>query len=64
MSWVCGFMADRFGRVRVMQFTILWFCLFTFIAGFAQNFAQCLGVLRVHGDRWFVPGVPGKRLHG
>ncbi len=33
-GWACGFLADRVGRVRIMQFTILWFALFTFIAGF------------------------------
>src|ERR1700755_3319916 len=28
-GWVAGFLADRFGRVRVLQLTILWFALFT-----------------------------------
>src|ERR1019366_3988941 len=32
--------ADRFGRVRVLQVTILWYAFFTFLCGFAQNFNQ------------------------
>jgi MFS family permease len=33
-------MADRFGRVRVLQITILWYAFFTFLCGFAQDFTQ------------------------
>src|SRR5262249_38842211 len=31
---------DRFGRVRTLQITIIWFALFTFLCGFAQNYTQ------------------------
>lgn len=48
-GWVCGYLADRFGRVRVMQFTILWFSVFTFIAGFTQNFEQLIAVRVLQG---------------
>jgi MFS family permease len=34
---VTGALADRFGRVRVLQLTILWFSFFTFLCGFAQS---------------------------
>jgi MFS family permease len=39
-GWVAGAASDRFGRVRVLQVTILWYALFTFLCGFAQNFNQ------------------------
>ncbi|TIT93322.1 MAG: MFS transporter, partial [Mesorhizobium sp.] len=41
-GWACGYLADRFGRARIMQLTILWFCSFTFLAGFAQDFQQLM----------------------
>ena len=39
-GWIAGAMADRFGRVRVLQITILWYAVFTFLCGFAQDFTQ------------------------
>lgn len=48
-GWACGYLADRFGRVRVMRFTILWFSVFTFIAGFTQNFDQLIVVRVLQG---------------
>ena len=39
-GWLAGAMCDRFGRVRVLQVTILWYAVFTFLCGFAQNFEQ------------------------
>lgn len=39
-GWLSGFAADRFGRVRVLQVTIFWYALFTFLSGFAQNYEQ------------------------
>jgi MFS family permease len=29
-GWIAGVLADRIGRVRVLQLTILWFSVFTF----------------------------------
>ena len=60
-GWACGYLADRFGRVRVMQFTILWFSAFTCIAGFTQNFEQLI-VVRVlqglgFGGEWAAGAV-------
>ncbi|AVA26238.1 MFS transporter [Rhizobium sp. LEGMi198b] len=60
-GWACGYLADRFGRVRVMQFTILWFSVFTLIAGFTQNFEQLI-VVRVlqglgFGGEWAAGAV-------
>ncbi len=39
-GWLAGMACDRYGRVRVLQVTILWFALFTFLSGFTQNFSQ------------------------
>lgn len=60
-GWGCGYLADRFGRVRVMQLTILWFSVFTFLAGFTQNFEQLI-VVRVlqglgFGGEWAAGAV-------
>lgn len=41
-GWAAGLLADRFGRVRVLKVTILWFAAFTFLAGFATNYQQLL----------------------
>jgi MFS family permease len=39
-GWLAGAACDRFGRVRVLQITIVWYAFFTFLCGFAQNFEQ------------------------
>ena len=36
-GWIAGMMADRIGRVRTLQITILWFSFFTFLQAFAQK---------------------------
>ena len=41
-GWVAGALSDRYGRVRVLQLTILWFSLFTFLSAFSQSFSQLL----------------------
>jgi len=41
-GWIAGILADRFGRARVLQLTILWFALFTFLSGFTQSYEQLL----------------------
>src|SRR3984885_12789831 len=41
-GWLAGLAADRFGRVRVPQLTILWFAFFTFLSGFSNGFTQLL----------------------
>jgi MFS family permease len=39
-GWLAGAACDRFGRVRVLQITIVWYAAFTFLCGFAQSFEQ------------------------
>src|SRR2546423_1407376 len=41
-GWFAGALVDRFGRVRTLQITILWFAFFTLLCGFAQNYTQLL----------------------
>lgn len=60
-GWIAGMLADRYGRVRVLQISILWFATFTFLNGFAQNFSM-LFVTRAlqglgFGGEWAVGSV-------
>ena len=48
-GWFAGALADRFGRVRVLQFAILWYSIFTFLCAFAQNFEQLFILRGLHG---------------
>jgi len=38
-GWIAGAMCDRYGRVRVLQVTVVWYAVFTFLSGFAPNFS-------------------------
>jgi len=60
-GWIAGAVADRIGRVRVLQIAILWYAVFTFLCGFAQDFNQ-LFVLRAlqgfgFGGEWAAGAV-------
>src|ERR1700749_1452547 len=48
-GWLAGMLSDRYGRVRVLQVAILWYSLFTFLCGFAQNFEQLFILRALHG---------------
>jgi len=37
-GWMAGLLADRIGRVRTLQITILWFAVFTCLAGLARGY--------------------------
>ena len=39
-GWFAGTLSDRYGRVRVLQITILWYAFFTFLCGLTQDFTQ------------------------
>lgn len=41
-GWGAGYLADRIGRVRTLQLTILWFSFFSLLCAFAQDFNQLL----------------------
>ncbi len=60
-GWIGGLLCDRFGRARLLQFTILWFSLFSFLSGFANTYDQLM-VLRLlqglgFGAEWAVGAV-------
>ncbi|HEY9131109.1 MAG TPA: MFS transporter, partial [Dyella sp.] len=48
-GWISGILADRYGRLRVLQFTVLWFAVFSALAGFAQSFEQLLALRFLQG---------------
>lgn len=41
-GWLGGYLADRIGRVKTLQFTILWFSFFSLLCALARNFDQLL----------------------
>ncbi len=60
-GWIAGLCADRFGRVRMLQITILWFAFFTFLSGFTNSYHQLLIVRGLQGlgfgGEWAVGSV-------
>jgi MFS family permease len=48
-GWIAGWLSDRFGRVRTLQVTVVWFAVFTGVSGFAQNFEQLLVIRSLQG---------------
>jgi MFS family permease len=60
-GWAAGVLADRYGRVRILQLTVLWFAAFTFLSGFTHSFAE-LFVTRAmqgfgFGGEWAVGSI-------
>jgi MFS family permease len=67
-GWIAGALADRFGRVRVLQFTILWFAVFTCLNGFATGFGTLFTTRALQGfgfgGEWAVGSVlVGEIIH-
>jgi MFS family permease len=60
-GWMAGVLADRWGRVRVLQITIAWFAFFTFLSGFTHSFEQLLITRSLQGlgfgGEWAVGSV-------
>lgn len=60
-GWLAGFIADRIGRVRTLQLTILWFSVFSLICAFTQSFGQlmvCRALLGLgFGGEWAAGAV-------
>ncbi len=60
-GWLAGLLADRVGRTRVLQITILWFAVFTFLSGFTNSFWQLLVTRGLQGlgfgGEWAVGSV-------
>lgn len=60
-GWLGGWLSDRFGRTRILQLTILWFSVFSFLSGFAQNYEQLFAARVLQGvgfgAEWAVGAV-------
>jgi MFS family permease len=60
-GWLAGILADRYGRVRVLQWTILVFALFTFACGLSQTPGQLMLARALQGlgfgGEWAVGSV-------
>jgi len=60
-GWLAGLAADRWGRVRVLQLTIVWFAFFTFLSGFTNSIEQLFVVRGLQGlgfgGEWAVGSV-------
>ena len=60
-GWLAGLLSDRFGRARILQITILWFAVFTFLSGFTNSFWQLLVTRGLQGlgfgGEWAVGAV-------
>ncbi|CAB3746167.1 MFS transporter [Paraburkholderia solisilvae] len=41
-GWLAGYLADRIGRVRTLQITVGWFCLFSLVCAVTRNFDQLM----------------------
>lgn len=48
-GWLGGTLSDRYGRVRTLQWMILWFSFFTFLSAFVTGFNQLLIVKALQG---------------
>lgn len=48
-GWLGGTLSDRYGRVRTLQWMILWFSFFTFLSAFVTGYNQLLIVKALQG---------------
>ena len=60
-GWLAGLLADKYGRTRVLQWTVVWFSVFTFLSGFTTSFWQLLATRGLQGlgfgGEWAVGAV-------
>src|SRR5574337_545764 len=60
-GWLAGILADRYGRVRVLQLTVLWFTAFTCLSAFTHSYEQLLITRSLQGlgfgGEWSVGSV-------
>jgi MFS family permease len=61
-GWIGGILADRFGRVRVLQLTILVVALSTFAAAFANGFAYLAVARAIQGMGYGAEAAVGAVL--
>jgi MFS family permease len=60
-GWGAGILADRYGRVRILQLTIMWFSAFTLLSAFTDSFWQLMVTRSLQGigfgGEWAVGAV-------
>jgi MFS family permease len=60
-GWLAGVLADRYGRVLILQVTVAWFTVFTVLSGFTQSYEQLLFTRAMQGlgfgGEWSVGSV-------
>jgi len=60
-GWGAGVLADRYGRVRILQLTVLWYAAFTFLSGFTHSYGELLFTRGMQGfgfgGEWTVGSV-------
>lgn len=60
-GWAAGILADKYGRVRMLQVTVLWFSFFTFLSGFTSSWEQLFFTRTMQGlgfgGEWSVGSV-------
>jgi MFS family permease len=61
-GWGAGLLADRYGRIRVMQGTVLWVAAFTCLAGLCSSFWEFLPVRFLQGIGYGGEAVVGAVL--
>lgn len=48
-GWIAGWASDRYGRVRILQWTVLWFSTTTFLIGLTDSFGQLMAARVLQG---------------
>ncbi|WP_141733551.1 MFS transporter [Oligoflexus tunisiensis] len=60
-GWGAGVLADKYGRVRILQLTVLWFSFFTFLSGFTNSYEQLFFTRAMQGlgfgGEWSVGSI-------
>jgi MFS family permease len=60
-GWIAGILSDRYGRVRVLRWTVLWFTAFTVLSGLTHSYHQLLIARSLQGlgfgGEWAAGGV-------
>ena len=57
-GWFAGALADRFGRVRVLQIAILWYSVFTSCAPLPRASSSCSSCAACTGSGSVASGPP------
>ena len=60
-GWAAGVLSDKYGRVRILKLTVLWFSVFTFLSGFTNSYEQLFFTRAMQGlgfgGEWSVGSV-------